>query len=296
MLTSFSVLILIFAISTLSVAGKKSTKNYGFIRNDAFRKSARASNITQPMPHTYIKAVPTNWDWRNAKGRNFLSSTRNQHIPQYCGSCWCMGSTSSLADRINILRGGSWPSAYLSCQNVISCGNAGSCEGGDPLPVYGYANSNGIPDETCNNYVAQDTQCTPMMQCGTCDPTGECASIPKYKTYMVGDYGSISGVTQMQAEIYARGPISCGIEATPTLEKFRGGYVYSEYDPTPEINHIIAVVGWGVEANNGTAYWIVRNSWGTPWGEQGFFRIVLGQPNYNLAIETDCSFGVPTNK
>ena len=89
----------------------------------------------------------------------------------------------------------------------------------------------------------------------------------------------------MMQQIYQRGPIACGVATPDSFENYTGGIYYDDTNDT-DITHDISVVGFGVE--NGTKYWVVRNSWGTHWGEEGFFRIVRGVNN--IAIESNCSW------
>lgn len=71
------------------------------------RRSGSASSVVKsPLPHTYVNMddVPSSYDIRNVNGKNFATINRNQHIPQYCGSCWAHATASALSDRINIMR------------------------------------------------------------------------------------------------------------------------------------------------------------------------------------------------
>ncbi|CAM9246029.1 unnamed protein product, partial [Ectocarpus sp. 8 AP-2014] len=74
--------------------------------------------VTSPLPHTYIDPsdLPRFFSWTNVGGRSYVTKNLNQHIPQYCGSCWAHGALSSLADRIKIMRGGRGADINLSVQ------------------------------------------------------------------------------------------------------------------------------------------------------------------------------------
>ncbi|EFA83177.1 cathepsin Z precursor [Heterostelium album PN500] len=273
----------------------------GSLRQKCYKKSSEIfqDRIKSPLPSEYITEVPTSWNWANVSGVNYLTMNRNQHIPQYTlspmmeiGGCWAFASTSALSDRINIIRRAVWPQVNLAPQHLINCNGGGTCDGGDPRAAYEFMAESGIVDETCQPYQAVNgLACTPA--CKTCNPDGTCVAIQRYTNITVDEVGKVSGEKEIMAEVYARGPVACSIDATDKLESYTGG-IFKEFVAVPIPNHIVSIVGWGEE--NGESYWIVRNSWGMYYGEQGFFRIVRGSPFENLGIELDCAWATPNLK
>eukprot|EP00884_Botryococcus_braunii_P006979 jgi/Botrbrau1/16282/Bobra.0066s0059.1 len=144
-------------------------------------------------------------------------------------------------------------------------------------------------DQTCSNYQAVDQPCDAINRCKTCSGDGECRAVQGI-TYHISDYGKVWGEAAMKAEITARGPIACGICVTKEFGQYVGG-IFRDSSKCKEMMHEIEVAGWGEE--NGTKYWIGRNSWGTYWGEDGWFRLAIGEGD--LGIESDCDWAVPVS-
>jgi len=123
------------------------------------------------------------------------------------------------------------------------------------------------------------------------DLTGNCSAVKTDTLYYASDTYTFDGIDAMKAEIYAHGPIACGVDATEKwIDTYHGG-VYSEKKDLPIINHFISVLGWGVD-DEGTEYWIGRNSWGTFWGELGFFKMNMHKDN--LDINLWCASAIPS--
>jgi len=265
-------------------------------------------NATEDSSHNDLAdpegGYPASFTWCDKDGVNYCTHSLNQHIPQYCGSCWAHGSVSALGDRIKIARKAAAPDVELSVQHLLNCGGVGSCHGGTVGGPYQWLHGltqktgSGISYASANPYMAcssenqggvcpkGDWTCKPENIARTCGTFGEkCVGLSTYPNATIADYGTISGKAAMQKEIFNRGPIACGIDASPIL-KYQGGI--NTHGFSFMVDHVISVVGWGNDAKEGM-YWIVRNSWGEYWGEQGYIRVKSG----SLALERSCAWAVP---
>ena len=249
--------------------------------------------VKTPLVHT--DALPEQWLWNDVNGKNLLTTVRQQHIPQYCGSCWAQAASSTLGDRIKIARDGAWPEINIAPQVLISCEeDTDGCHGGYALSAFKWINENYITDETCSSYQARGRDnglgCSAMAMCRNCNPGEACFVPDQYHTYGIDEYGAVSGEEAMMQEIYQRGPLACGIAVPEALDTYTGG-IYCDDTGDMEIVHDVSIVGYGVE--DGNKYWLIRNSWGTHWGEDGFFRVCRG--TNNIAVESDCAWATPVD-
>ena len=154
---------------------------------------------------------PSNFTWCDKDGVNYCTPSLNQHIPQYCGSCWAHGSVSALGDRIKIARNAQGTDIQLSVQHILNCGNAGSCHGGSLDGPYQWIHKlsqagSGISYATSNPYMAcskeskegtcgaGDWTCSALNTARTCPTFGKpCVGLSHYPNATIAEYGSISG-------------------------------------------------------------------------------------------------------
>eukprot|EP00933_Yihiella_yeosuensis_P075376 TRINITY_DN8473_c0_g1_i1.p1 TRINITY_DN8473_c0_g1~~TRINITY_DN8473_c0_g1_i1.p1 ORF type:complete len:663 (+),score=153.12 TRINITY_DN8473_c0_g1_i1:85-2073(+) len=278
--------------------GKKEVEAAGFVWRGNSSKTSSHELLGAPLG-----GYPKAFNWCNKDGKNLCTNSVNQHIPQYCGSCWAQGAMSALADRIKIARGGKGIDVMLSVQHMLNCGNAGSCYGGDAGAAYqwlkkisdagsGISYASGQPYVACSKDSKEgfcgnmDTTCKPENVAKTCATFGKkCVGLEHYPNATISEYGSIHGKDAMMKEIYNRGPIACNVDAGKILN-YTGGIVTS---PSNETDHTISVTGWGTDEKEGL-YWIVRNSWGEYWGDNGYFYVKSGA----LFLDEDvCNWAVP---
>ncbi|GLH14385.1 Cathepsin L-like proteinase [Gryllus bimaculatus] len=229
----------------------------------------------QPVPPTQelmekVAGLPQSFDWRNLGGINYVSPIRNQAI---CGSCYAFSSMGMLEARVRVQTNNT-QTPIFSTQDIVSCSELSQgCEGGFPYLVAGrYGKDFGVVPEQCNPYQGHDGPCTR----DTCY-----RHYTARYSYIGGYYGGCNEYA-MQLALFQGGPISVAFEVHQDFMSYKGGiYHYTgvgspSFNPFVLVNHAVLVVGYGVDGETGEKYWIVKNSWGESWGENGYFRIRRG--------------------
>jgi len=210
-----------------------------------------------------VEDLPASKDWRD---EGVVTPVKNQG---QCGSCWAFGTTEQIESYTAIA---SKELVQLSAQQVTSCtpnpltcGGTGGCMGSTPPLGYNYVQLFGQTAEEDYPY-----------QSGTTTNTEDCL----YDLSTITPVASITGYDNLppnnQAAIMNHiatvGPLAISVAAN-TFKDYHGGvFDGCDYDENIQLNHSVQLVGYGSE--EGVDYWIVRNSWGTGWGEDGYIRML----------------------
>lgn len=242
--------------------------------------------INTPLEEIDENTLPLNWDWRNVGGISYIPNVKVQGA---CGSCYTFSSITSLESRLRIMTNNK-DTTQFSVQFPLSCNfYSEGCDGGYPYFVGKFFNEFEIVPEECFPYKENNDRCG-----NVCDYTKykKKYKVTKYD-YIGGFYGGTNEVNMLK-ELRARGPIPGNIRVPYTFNYYKTG-VYSAKHLEPsrsdsflskttmvdrhlsweKVEHSITLVGYGEE--KGVKYWIGMNTWGTGWGEDGFFKILRGQ-------------------
>jgi len=237
----------------------------------------RTGFIPPPMDLSHLKGdrmpegagaaalLPSQWDWRD---QGVVTSVKNQGV---CGSCYAFAALGNVESELLIDGAGSYD---FSENNAKECSwNDPSCAGGDYYMLASLFSQQGTVLESCDPYVDSDVDCNE-----TC---------PHVKTLL--DWRIISGDAVPDTEVLksyvytTASPVYTSIYAGDgdAWETEFGSYdgSYTLYYPGTETpNHAVLIVGWddSLAHDGGTGGWIVKNSWGTSWGDSGYFTIAYG--------------------
>jgi C1A family cysteine protease len=237
-----------------------------------------------------IVALPLRFDWRNNNGENFVTPVRDQGG---CGSCWAFAATAGLEAVTLIAQKTPGIDLNLAEQILVSsCSSAGDCGGGYPSGAANFIKNTGLPVESCYFYSASNSQCS------------EACANWQNNTFRIKEYYNVGSwsptVDDIKSALFEYGPLPTTFDVYTDFFSYRSG-IYSLtpgccYDKATcpscyyKGGHAVLIVGY----DDDEEYFIVKNSWGTGWGESGYFRIDYSQltndvgfGQYTLAYETE---------
>src|SRR5208337_1346423 len=217
-----------------------------------------------PMLSSSVQTLPSSFSWMS----NGVTPIKDQGD---CGSCWAFSTVGPLESQILLQGGGT---VALSEQYLVSCNTSGwSCGGGWFAHDYhmdwsGQDNKGpGAVLTGSDPYTGTDTAC------------GGPYSHPYKLTNWayVGSEGAVPSIDAIKQAIYTYGPVSVAVCVGPKFQGYSGNiFNTSESCGSNVINHAVVLVGWNDDLGPDNGYWILRNSWGTSWGESGYMRIRYG--------------------